>query len=451
MFRRTKIVATLGPSTSSREVISELKKRGVNVFRINLAHGSFEDQLSLFNLVKDVGGAVLIDLPGPKIRVGDLSSPILLKEGEKIRFSAYGNGIPVDREFFHYASEGGEIFLADGIIKLKVLEIKDGNAICIVEKGGVLTSRKGINIPDIKEGIEVTERDLDLLNKWAKFNPDFIGLSFVRTKHEILKVKSILNEKDCSAWVISKIEKKQALENLEGIVSNSDGIMVARGDLAVEIGIEKLPEAQIRIINISRAYGKPVILATQVLESMVSNVIPTRAEIIDVSNSVISGVDAIMLSEETAIGKYPLEAIDTLNKIIVSVEVKIPKQIKPTKNIDDAIAYNAVRLAEMIKAEAIVAASRSGKTVLRVARHRPTMPILGLIVNDKVLKKMELVWGVMGLKVGQLPDLESLIYLSNEKVKEVGLAKIGDYIVIVTGDPREPEGRTNILKVHKVF
>lgn len=335
MYRRkTKIIATMGPN--SEKIIDELAK-AVDIIRINLAHGDEEQHRRYFDMVRDKV-PILADLPGPKLRIGDLKNPIDLKPGDKVTF---GQDIPVDNEiFFKLIKKDSNVLIADGRIKLKIEEVGEGKAVATVIEGGTITSRKGINLPDADTPVGLTKRDYELLKLAIDLGATFIGLSFVINADDVKKVREIVGNR---VWLISKIEKKKALSNLKEICKASDGVMVARGDLGVEVGLPSLPQIQRRIVKIARNYGKPVILATQVLESMVESPLPTRAEVTDVANSISQGVDAIMLSDETAIGLYPLDVVKTLDSLIISVEKTFkPKRIHIYKNVDEAIAYSAV-------------------------------------------------------------------------------------------------------------
>lgn len=443
-MRNTKIVATLGPSSIDK--VKELS-RYVDVFRINFAHGDSQTHKEYFEKIREhTDSPILVDLPGPKIRVGVLKDKIILKPGDKVVFSD-NEGIPVDDPLFYSGvKENSTILLADGSIKVKVSKVENNRVEGIVLEGGILTSRKGINIPDIKIPSGITQNDLVLLREALSLGADFIGLSFVLSKEDVLKVKAIVGDR---AWVIAKIEKKNAVNNLKEIVQVADGVMVARGDLGVEVGLENLPFVQRKIIHEARLYGKPVILATQVLESMVNSPIPTRAEIIDISNSISQGVDAIMLSDETAIGNFPIDATKTLHDIITAVEKRVKSIRPPPVTGDDAIAVAAVNVAEISKAKLIVVHSRSGNSIIRVSRLRPKTPIIGLCPHKELAKKLKLCWGVNPvITSGQMSTINDIIEYSEKIAKE--RVKCGENIVIVGGDPLLKEGRTDFVKLHEV-
>ena len=443
-MRKTKIVATIGPSSIDK--IKELD-RYVDVYRINFSHGDKKSHEEYFKIIRENSEKpILVDLPGPKLRIGNLKEKILLKPGDKITFSQY-EGIPVeDLLFYKVVKENAEIYLDDGNIKVHIDKIDNNRVEGTVLDGGILTSRKGINIPDINLDTGVTQRDLELLKEALDLGADFIGVSFVLSKEDIIKVKEIVKNK---AWVIAKIETKKALNDLENIIRVSDGVMVARGDLGVDIGFLNLIFAQKKIIKISRLYGKPVILATQVLESMVNNTIPTRAEVIDASVSVLEGVDAIMLSDETAIGNYPVDSVKILEEIILNVEKEVKPELLPPNNIDDSIAVGAVSTSEFDSdVKLIVAHSRTGNSIIRISRLRPKQIIIGVTPNKELYRKLYLLYGVY-------PELESveikdiLDIINNSKLIAKKYINNG-YILILGGDPKSEIGRTDFIKIEKI-
>ncbi|BAB66695.1 pyruvate kinase [Sulfurisphaera tokodaii] len=438
MFRKTKIIATLGPSSENH--IDELVKY-VDVIRLNFAHGDKEQHEKYFNLVKN-RVPILVDLPGPKLRIGDLGkNMILLKPGDTIEF---GTQIPVDDIlFFKLIRKGSEVLISDGRIRVKIIEAGNNYAKGLVEEGGILTSRKGINIPDSEIPVGLTDRDLELLKYALEMGATFIGLSFVTSPEEIRKAKEIVKDQ---AWIIAKIEKKSALKKLKEIIREADGVMVARGDLGVEVGLANLPQTQRRIVRLTRLYGKPVILATQVLESMVTSPIPTRAEVIDVANSIIQGVDAIMLSDETAMGQYPIDAVRTLHELILSVERSFkPRPPPPLKNIDDAIAYSAVSASNLASSSGIVVYTRTGASALRISRLRPVVPIIVLTQNQRVYERLKLCYGIYSFISEELNSLDNIVEKSKNIARQVGLKNT---IIIIAGGIEE--GSTRFLKVEEI-
>ncbi|MEM3947496.1 MAG: pyruvate kinase [Metallosphaera sp.] len=444
MSRKTRIVATLGPSL---EKLVDKVKDYVDVFRINLAHGDSDSHKRYFELIKTQApdSSILADLPGPKLRVGDIGK-VELKRGQEVVFSPDHGIIVQEALFYKSVKPGSIILLSDGLIRIRIKTVDKDSAVGEVLTPGVLTSRKGINIPDMTLDYGLTDNDFRLLDEALSLGADYIGLSFVLSENDVIKAKEKINNR---AWVISKIEKNQAVNRLFKIVEESDGVMVARGDLGVEIGLENLPYVQRKIIKVSKLLGKPVILATQVLESMVSNPLPSRAEVIDVANSVYQGVDAIMLSDETAIGQYPFEAIQYLNNIIKSSEDKVkPMRPSPMKSTDDAVAFSSVSLSELSKSEVIAVHSRSGLSVIRVSRLRPKASILAFTPDPVVARRVKLCWGVYPLTLNENPgDLNELVTTLDKKCRELG---VRGNLVIVAGDPKMESGRTNLLKLHHI-
>lgn len=443
-MKKTKIVATIGPSSIDK--IKELDKY-VDVYRINFSHGDKKSHEEYFKIIRENSEKpILVDLPGPKLRIGNLKEKILLKPRDKIIFSQ-DDGIPVeDLLFYKVVKENTDIYLDDGNIKVHIDKVDDNKIEGTVLTGGILTSRKGINIPDLNLDTGVTQRDLELLKEALDLGADFIGVSFVLSKEDIIKVKEIVKDK---AWVIAKIETKKALNDLENIIKVSDGVMVARGDLGVDIGFSNLIFAQRRIIKTSRLYGKPVILATQVLESMVNNSIPTRAEIIDASLSVLEGVDAIMLSDETAIGNYPIDSVKILEEIILNVEKEVKPELLPPNNINDSIAVGAVSTSEFDNdIKLIVAHSRTGNSIIRVSRLRPKQIIIGITPNRELYRKLYLLYGVYPeLENAEIKDILDII--NNSKLIAKKYINNG-YILILGGDPKSEIGRTDFIKIEKI-
>jgi pyruvate kinase len=434
MERKTKIIATIGPSTI--DIVDEISKH-VDVLRVNLAHGNDEQRLYYLKKARETKVPILADLPGLKLRIGKLESPIVLRKGDKISF---GDKIPINPLFFKLVKEGDIVLISDGVIKIKIINKGENFAEGIVEDGGMLTSGKGVNLRGVMLPFNMREEDLRLAKMFKNY-VDFFGLSYVTSVEEIRKLRDIVND----IWIVSKIETR--VTSLKEIIAESDAVMIARGDLGVEVGLENLPLVQSRIIRISRKFGKPVILATQVLESMVSSPQPTRAEVIDVSNSVLNGVDAILLSDETAIGSYPLEAVKTLDLIIRSVERNFKiKHSSPMKTYDDAIAYAAVAASELSKSRAILIFSRTGSSVMRIVRLRPKAKVIAFTYH-KIARKLSLVWGVTPIKV---PDdisfktTDDLFTYMKDEVLKKGYVKAGDSVVLVHGTIA---GRTDTLRV----
>lgn len=469
MMRKTKIVCTIGPASRSYEVIEKLIKMGMNVARLNFSHGSYEEHLQVIENIRQaslkIGQpiAILQDLGGPKIRIGKIiKEPIFLKEGSS--FILTNRKVPGDEQEVSLTfpslpqkvKKGDCIFLADGTLELKVKEFTSTDIICRVVRGGKLTSHQGVNIPNISMDIpSLTEKDYQDILFGIKNKVDFIGLSFIRRAEDVLKVRKILKENKAEEIsLIAKIEKEEAVDNLKEIIEASDGIMVARGDLGVEIPLENVPLVQKNIIKKCNFVGKPVITATQMLMSMMSNPRPSRAEVTDVANAILDGTDAIMLSEETAVGNYPLEAVETMNKIALRIEKAIDYEkilsersisVKPTNA--DAISHATCQVALDLKVKAIVTFTFSGSTARMVSRYRPPVPIIAASTQDSTVKKLTLSWGVYPFKTEELADTDDMITRSRKVALETGLVRPGEKIVITAGIPFRVPGSTNLLKV----
>jgi len=469
MMRKTKIVCTIGPASRIYDVIEKLIRRGMNVARLNFSHGSYKEHLQVIENIRQaslkIGQpiAILQDLGGPKIRIGKIiKEPIFLKEGSSFILTnreVTGNEQEVSLTFPSLpqkVEKGDCIFLADGTLELKVKEFTSTDIICRVVRGGKLTSHQGVNIPNISMDIpSLTEKDYQDILFGIKNKVDFIGLSFIRRAEDVLKVRKILKENKAEEIsLIAKIEKKEAVDNLKEIIEASDGIMVARGDLGVEIPLENVPLVQKNIIKKCNFVGKPVITATQMLISMMSNPRPSRAEVTDVANAILDGTDAIMLSEETAVGNYPLEAVETMNKIALRIEKAIDYEkilsersisVKPTNA--DAISHATCQVALDLKVKAIVTFTFSGSTARMVSRYRPPVPIIAASTQDSTVKKLTLSWGVYPFKTEELADTDDMITRSRKVALETGLVRSGEKIVITAGIPFRVPGSTNLLKV----
>lgn len=466
---KTKIVCTIGPASNSYEKIEKLIQGGMDVARLNFSHGSHEkhhqviENIRQASLKTNESVAILQDLGGPKIRIGKIEKEsILLKEGSF--FTLTNREIPGDEQGVSVTfpflpqkvKKGDRIFLADGTLELKVKELTSTDIICRIMRGGKLTSNKGINIPNISMDISsLTEKDYQDILFGIKNKVDFIGLSFTRNAEDVLGARKFLKENGAEdISLIAKIEKKEAVNNLKEIIEASDGIMIARGDLGVEIPLENVPLVQKDIIKKCNFVGKPVITATQMLMSMVGSPRPTRAEVTDVANAILDGTDAIMLSEETAVGNYPVEAVETMNKIALRVEKAIDYEkilserslsVKPTNS--DAISHATCQVALDLKAKAIVTFTLSGSTARMVSRYRPPVPIIAASTRDSTVRKLALSWGVYPFKSDELENTDDMIEKSKKIALKTGLAKSGDKIIITAGIPFKIPGTTNLLKV----
>jgi len=441
----------------------------MDVARLNFSHGNYEGHLQKIEYIRQASlktgktVAILQDLEGPKIRIRKIEKePIFLKEGSSFILTnrkVIGDEQEVSITFPSLpqkVKQGDYIFLADGTLELKVKETTFTDIICRVIRGGKLSSRKGINIPNISMDISsLTEKDYQDILFGIKNKVDFIGLSFTRRAEDVLKVRKILEENEAEdISIIAKIEKKEAVDNLKEIIEVADGIMIARGDLGVEIPLENVPIVQKNIIKKCNFVGKPVITATQMLMSMVSGPRPTRAEVTDVANAILDGTDAIMLSEETAVGEYPLEAVETMNRIALKAEKAIDYEkilseralsVKPTN--PDAISHATCQVALNLKAKAIITFTFSGSTARMVSRYRPSVPIIAASTQDSTVKKLALSWGVYPFKTEELKDTDDMMNRSRRVALETGLVEEGDKIIITAGIPFRIPGTTNLLKV----
>lgn len=466
--RRTKLVATLGPASSNADMLAQLFQAGADVFRLNFSHGSHEDHGRNIDLIRDLEAktgrpiGILADVQGPKLRVGRfMGGAIVLTPGQTFRLDL--NPTPGDLtranlphpEIIGAAQIGSHLLLDDGKLKLRVTHVREDHLETVVVTGGRLSDRKGVNVPDVVLPIPaLTEKDRADMEFALQRGVEYIGLSFVQRPEDVIEAKAIINGR---AWVLSKLEKPQALDNLEEILALSDAVMVARGDLGVELPPEEVPLAQKRIIKAARALGKPVIVATQMLESMISAPTPTRAEASDVATAVYDGADAVMLSAETAAGQYPIEAVTIMDRIVGRVEkdgdwrMQTDRRRPETeKTVSGAIAAAARQVAQTIEASAIVALTNSSNTALRVARERPTAPILGLTPNLETARRLALTWGVHAKTAPVTHSMSETVQVANQIARTEGISEPGQDIVIVAGMPFGKSGSTNALRVAKV-
>ncbi len=461
-MKKAKIVATLGPS--SEDKIEDMIKAGVDVFRLNFSHANHKTHKNSIKKIREAAKklnsktAILQDISGPKIRIGEINGILEVKRGDKIRLvkknpkSAYDLTISYP-EIIDQVEVGEYVFFADGSIRTKVIEKTPDYLVLEVKNEGVLSSRKGINFPHSNLKISaITKKDEKDLIFGAKNGVDIVAISFVNNKEDILKAKEILKSYTSHMpWVIAKIETKKAVENLDEILEVSDGVMVARGDLGIEIGIEKVPVIQKKIIRRANKLKKPVITATQMLLSMVNSPFPTRAEVSDVANAVMDGSDAVMLSDETTVGKYPIKAVEVLVKIIQEIQTIYPYYKKYETDDDDAIALSVADLAKSIEPKAIVSFTSSGTTVKSIAKYRPKPPIFAVTHNRETSRKLKIVWGVEEIfEVPKIKHPEKLIdRFLNEAIKNEKLSK-GDKIIITMGSIIGKEGTTNMIRIIEV-
>ncbi|MCM8784529.1 MAG: pyruvate kinase [Candidatus Omnitrophica bacterium] len=470
-WNRTKIIATIGPASSSPAVMEELISSGIDIARINLSHGDKDQHFNLVRALRRVAKklnsplGILVDIPGPKIRLGLLEKRVIsLKKGDILTFTAkkiLGNEGNLSLNYPRVLGgikKGSFIYLNDGLIKLRVLKAKDREVVCRVENSGEIMSGKGVNIPGVLLDDYIKEKEMqDKLIFALGLEPDFLALSFVKDKHDLLKARNFLGRKAKEIFLIAKIEKKEAVKNIDALIAESDGIMVARGDLGVETSLAKLPFLQKEIVEKCNLRGKPVIVATQILSSMVYSPLPTRAEVTDIANAILDGADCLMLSEETAVGKYPLEAVCTLRKVALITEKKFPYRKYLTQRIVkkisslEAVSYSCVESAYHLDAKAIVVPTYSGETARWVSKFRPKATVFALTSGRDVLRKLNIFWGVypvlfpLRVSLENLPKkVESLLNKLNVHIKS------GEKIIITGSNPMGKEGSTNLIQIHQL-
>ncbi len=469
VHNRTKIVATLGPVSSKKEVLLSMIKAGVDVCRLNFSHGNQADHQKVIDIIRDINKkyktnvGILADLQGPKIRIGLVKDGgINLVPGNKIEITTKeligdDKQIYITYQSFPRDVRAGEIILLDdGKIQMRVLETNNNDTVtCEVIYGGILTSRKGVNLPNTKVSIpSLTDEDLFNLEFALKNDVEWIGLSFVRSVDDIVELKRIITRSEKTARVIAKIEKPEAIDNIDEIIAATDGVMVARGDLGVEMPMEQVPMLQKMIARKCRDAGKPVIVATQMLESMITAPRPTRAEVNDVANSVLDGADAVMLSGETSVGEFPIIVIETMQKIVRNVEengypFNTPKELKensPTY-IGDAVCGSAVFLAEKTNAVGIISMTSSGYTAFEISSHRPKAATFIFTSNRKLLNTLSLLWGVRGFFYDKFESTDKTISEVNQILKAEGLVEPGNVVINTAAIPIEKKGKTNMIKV----
>ena len=470
-MRRTKIVATLGPATSSEESIGDLIRVGVDVTRFNFSHGDHQMHLNNAEIVrtaaKELGRnvAVMQDLQGPKIRTGEVESDTELVQGNRLVISSgdfVGDASRLSTTYDGLAEDverGDRLLIDDGLIGLRVESVEDGDIICEVIEGGPVSSHKGLNFPDSQLSIHgLTPKDIeDLRFGMEELHPDWVATSFVRTGDEVRELKERIKEFGGNAPVVSKIEKHEAIDNIEDIIQASDGIMVARGDLAVELSAERVPVEQKRMIARCRRLGKPVIVATQMLDSMIRNPRPTRAEVSDVANAIFDRADAVMTSGETAVGRYPLQSIQEMDRICRAAEgaINYGRDIPASASWGrgdryDAVTHAACELAEDLEAEAILTSTQSGLSSIRVARFRPPNRILAVSPLDHTVRMLALVWGVTAIRGEQAGSLEERFQEAVEAAEGAGHIKDGDQIIMTGGTAGSLPGSANVVEVYTV-
>lgn len=462
--RNVKVLATLGPASGSPEMIRKMFEAGADVFRLNMSHGNYDDVAAWHKAIRtveqDLGRpiGILIDLQGPKLRVGAMAAGVMLDEGKPFRLDlAEGEGdttratLP-HKEIFAALKPGMALLLDDGKIRLEVTDVSPDGADTVVKIGGLLSSNKGVNVPDaILPVTALSAKDREDLDFGLSLGVDWVALSFVQRAADITEAKEII---DGRAWVMAKMEKPRAMAHLEEILAVSDGIMVARGDLGVELPIEQVPGLQKAITRAARRAGKPVVVATQMLESMIEAPGPTRAEVSDVATAVFEGADAVMLSAESAVGSYPLEAVTMMDRVAHSVESD-PQyrstieraETRPETTSADAISRAAHQVAETIGAAAIICYTGSGSTGLRASRERPNVPIMVLTPSRDTARRMAIAWGVHCVETEDAHSFRDMVDRAAAIAESEGVAAPGSQVIITAGVPFGTPGSTNVLRI----
>jgi len=467
-MRRAKIVCTLGPATASPEQVHALVEAGMDVARLNLSHGAYAQHEQQYALVREASDAtrkavgVLVDLQGPKIRLGTFESgPVELVRGETFTITVSDIPGTVEMCSTTYAGLPGDvrpgdmILVDDGRISLEAVKVSAGEVVTRVVEGGPVSNNKGINLPGVAVSVPaLSEKDIEDL-RWAlHLRADMIALSFVRNAADAELVRSIMDEEGVRIPVIAKIEKPQAVQNLDEIIDAFDGIMVARGDLGVELPLEQVPLVQKRAIRRARSQAKPVIVATQMLESMINASRPTRAEASDVANAVLDGTDALMLSGETSVGRYPVAAVGTMSRIIEAVESEtltaLPPAISPPRTTGGAIARAAAEVGQALEAKYLVAFTQSGDSARRLARYRPPTPLLAFTPEPSTRSQLALTWGVETFLTEFVMHTDDMVRLVDAALLDLGRCQVGDQVVIVAGSPPGIPGSTNAMRVHRM-
>ena len=496
MERRAKIVATLGPASADGQVLTRLIRAGLDVARLNLSHGDHESHRQLIRTVRSCSRAlghhvpVLLDLMGPRFRLGQLETPVPLERDDELTLGDRDAEVdlPVDgTEFLTYLRQGERILIDNGLVELRVLAKRGRKVRAQVVVGGVVSTRKGINLPDTEIPFSISGKDYADIAFAVTEKADYLAVSYVGSAADMSAVRQVVRDHDGNMPLVAKLERRAAIDNLRAIVHNSDAVMVARGDLGVEVPIDRVPVLQKRIVAEGRRTGTPVIVATQMLESMMTQPRPTRAEATDVANAVFDGTDALMLSGETAAGRYPVETVETMVRIIEQAEdydrevyggrpareaasvkpmgaPKTPERAldnaannasttgrDPRSEIADVICASAVHAADQLSVGRIVAFSQGGFTARSIARYRPAAPILVFTTDDAMARQVQLVWGVRPLRIeGEVNTLDEMIGLVDRQLRAAKLAKEGDSIVLLMGDPIRARPLTNLMRIHRI-
>ncbi|WP_086784654.1 pyruvate kinase [Crossiella equi] len=470
MSRRAKIVCTMGPATGTPEKLRELVAAGMDVARLNFSHGSHADHKQIYDMVRqaadEAGKAVgiMADLQGPKIRLGRFANgPVEWRNGDRVRITVEDVAGTHDRVSTTYkglandAKPGDRLLVDDGKVGLVVVGVEGPDVVCEVTEGGPVSDNKGISLPGMDVSVPaLSEKDIEDLEFALSLRVDFIALSFVRSPADIDLVHQVMDRVGNGRLpVIAKLEKPEAVDNLEAIVLAFDGVMVARGDLGVELPLEWVPVVQKRAIQIARENAKPVIVATQMLDSMIQNSRPTRAEASDVANAVLDGTDAVMLSGETSVGRYPVETVETMARIVKHVETEtttdtVPPLTHVPRTKRGVISYAARDIGERLNAKALVAFTQSGDTVRRLARLHTTLPLLAFTPEAEVRSQLSLSWGVETFLVPEVDSTDAMVRQCDHAMLSIGRYQPGDLVVIVAGSPPGTVGSTNLIRVHRL-
>lgn len=470
--KKTKIVATVGPATASKAMLLKIINEGVNVIRVNFSHGKHEDHLDVIKRVREINKengfhiALLADLQGPKIRIGEIvGGKSEVKKGDEICFTnekVVGSATKVFMSYTHFPTDVNldEIILIDdGKLKVRITSTNKKNEVKgVFMNNGFISSNKGVNLPQTKVSLpSLTEKDKADLDFALLHDFEWIGLSFVRTARDIIELKHIIQDNGKSARVIAKIEKPEAVTDIDDIIEKTDAIMVARGDLGVEIPMEEVPLLQKEIVKKCLRAAKPVIIATQMMESMITSISPTRAEVTDVANAVLDGADAVMLSAETSVGAYPVEVIKAMTKIIEQIENsdqiyhrEFPPELNESRFISDSICYNACRLSQRTEANAIVTMTHSGYTATKISSFRPKAGIFAFTGNHSLLNKLSLVWGVQGFYYDKFVSTDHTIADIKYLLKKANRVREKDLIINIASMPINSKGQSNMLKMSYV-
>ncbi|MCF6745314.1 pyruvate kinase [Blastococcus sp. KM273128] len=467
MPRRAKIVCTLGPATSSAEQVTALVESGMDVARLNFSHGSHEDHAAAYHLVRKASDstgravAILADLQGPKIRLGTFADgPVTWATGSQVCITVEdveGTAERVSTTYKDLANDvrvGDRLLVDDGNLSLSVVRVDGPDVFCLVVEGGKVSNNKGLSLPGVAVSVPaLSEKDERDLRFALHLGVDLIALSFVRSPADVSLVRDIMRQEDIHVPVIAKLEKPEAVRNLDAIVEAFDGIMVARGDLGVELALEQVPLVQKRAVQAARERNKPVIVATQMLESMIGNSRPTRAEASDVANAVLDGADAVMLSGETSVGQYPIGAVRTMDRIISAVEsdhLWVPEVARRSRSRSGAIVRAARDIGESLDVKALATFTQTGETARRLAALHPRQPLLAFTVDARVRSLLALSWGVETFLVPAVEHTDDMVAQVDFSLLSIGRLEVGDRVVVVAGSPPNTVGSTNLIRVHEV-